>query len=547
LSFSAIQFVRRIRTRFRRGHQPKRMAAGLATGAVLGAILIGCASGSVDSFSAITPPPSCIVLAGNEASPGPTDSIPSVRDRSLIRTLGLTHSLDPARAPVPTNPDEAMIFGLVYEPLVRMDCTGRLHPGLAASWESRDDGRRWTLTLRSDARFADGTDLTARDVAESWRRTEEAGRSPWGSSGASDRPLSVDVLGSRRVELTFADARSRLPPVLTTSGLAVAGPSASGAGPSVGTGPYRWSEIPDRAPGLGVSRPSDPEPVAAPEAASVDIALEPTGPYSGVEGLPILGLRIEPGEDPRNLLGAGVDVLVTDDPETLEYARLRSDLVYRPLPWSRRYLLITRTAGIAPPDSFLGELARDVVRAEARPAPGMACQIGDRSGPGLPTSDPFRADSASRTGRSSGGPSSRQRIGYDGNDRSARALAERIVALATAPAGSSGSRPATVLRMLGMDEVPSGLVAAPGSGPLEPDEIARVTSVPRRPDAACRIEGDRVVSRNGPDRTETTQTTIPLIETRRSLIARTPTVPMAVDGTGTPYFPRTGAMEGDRR
>lgn len=512
------------------------MAAGLAAAAALAAGLMGCAGGPADSFSAITPPSSCIVLAGNEASPGPTDSTPPVQDRPLIRTVGLTRSLDPAGAPVPTNPDEAMIFGLVYEPLVRMDCTGRLHPGLAASWESRDDGRRWAFTLRSDARFADGTELTARKVAESWHGIEEAGRSPWGSSRASDRPLSVDVLGSRRLELTFADAWSTLPPVLTTAGLAVAGPSNGGRWPSMGTGPYRWSEIPDRGPGVGVSRPSDQEPATTAEAPTVDIVLEPTGPHWAVEGLPILGLRIEPGEDPRNLLAAGVDVLVTDDPETLEYARLRLDLVYRPLPWSRRYLLLTRAAGVAPPDSFLGELARDVVRAEARPAPRVACLIGERSAPGLPSSDRVPADSASRTRRSSGGPSSRQRIGYDGNDPAARALAERIVALATAPAGSRDSRSATVLRMLGLDQVPSGVVAAPGSGPLEPAEIARVTSISRRPDTACRIEGDRVVSRDGPDRTESTYATIPLIETRRSLIVRTPLVRVAVDGAGTPYF-----------
>ena len=37
-------------------------------------------------------------------------------------------------------------------------------PGIATSWEISADGLSWTLNLRDDVKFQDGTDLTAEDV-----------------------------------------------------------------------------------------------------------------------------------------------------------------------------------------------------------------------------------------------------------------------------------------------------------------------------------------------------------------------------------------------
>lgn len=39
----------------------------------------------------------------------------------------------------------------------------------AESWKKSADGRTWTFTLRSDARWSDGSPVTARDYVESWR------------------------------------------------------------------------------------------------------------------------------------------------------------------------------------------------------------------------------------------------------------------------------------------------------------------------------------------------------------------------------------------
>ena len=45
-----------------------------------------------------------------------------------------------------------------------------LRPGLAASWRLDANGRTWIVTLRENARFSDGTPVTAADVRASWTR-----------------------------------------------------------------------------------------------------------------------------------------------------------------------------------------------------------------------------------------------------------------------------------------------------------------------------------------------------------------------------------------
>ena len=43
-------------------------------------------------------------------------------------------------------------------------------PGLAESWTQGGDGLTWTITLRQDAAWSDGTPITAQTVVDSWLR-----------------------------------------------------------------------------------------------------------------------------------------------------------------------------------------------------------------------------------------------------------------------------------------------------------------------------------------------------------------------------------------
>lgn len=53
---------------------------------------------------------------------------------------------------------------LMFLPLVRTDERGDLEPVLARSWEHSADHRSWTIHLRSDVKWHDGTRFTAHDV-----------------------------------------------------------------------------------------------------------------------------------------------------------------------------------------------------------------------------------------------------------------------------------------------------------------------------------------------------------------------------------------------
>ena len=66
---------------------------------------------------------------------------------------------------------------LVYEPLVWYDpLEDRLIPGLAVEWESSDNGTVWTFRLRENAKFHDGTPVTAEAVKMSIERTIALGQ-----------------------------------------------------------------------------------------------------------------------------------------------------------------------------------------------------------------------------------------------------------------------------------------------------------------------------------------------------------------------------------
>jgi peptide/nickel transport system substrate-binding protein len=74
-----------------------------------------------------------------------------------------------------TQGDNGSIYVIeqVCDSLVEADATGRgLRPGLAESWEVSADGMTYTFKLR-DAKFSDGSPVTAEDVVFSWGRLND--------------------------------------------------------------------------------------------------------------------------------------------------------------------------------------------------------------------------------------------------------------------------------------------------------------------------------------------------------------------------------------
>lgn len=95
------------------------------------------------------------------------------------------------------------VFSNVFDVLVRVDATGtKLIPGLAESWSVSDDGLSYTFKLR-DAKFSDGSPVTAEDAAFSLTRIRDDKGSLWSDSfkiidtatASDDKTLVVKLKG----------------------------------------------------------------------------------------------------------------------------------------------------------------------------------------------------------------------------------------------------------------------------------------------------------------------------------------------------------------
>jgi hypothetical protein len=211
---------------------------------------------------------------------------------------------------------------------------------------------------------------------------------------------------------------------------------------------------------------------------------------------PVIQLRLPPLGDARDALDRGADLIVTRDPALLEYVARRPAFSVHPLPWSRTYVLVQ--PGSAEPfvavttERERESLARDVVPGDARGA-----------------EPPFWwMESSCPPTEALPGSGTTDRIVYLRGDAVARALAERLVALA-----GSGNR----LRAAGLDQ--SQLAGTLRQGA----ERAYVVSLPRNPLLPCReLEGLPMGARLRP-----------LIDSRAHAIVRHGAPPLTVDWDGT--------------
>ena len=357
--------------------------------------------------------------------------------------MALSSPVDLAHALHPTNDSERLLFRQFAPTLVRLDCLGNLHPGLAESWQRGPEPGEWTFTLREGS-DVDGIPLTAHDVVDAFTLPDARALGVDSAAYVNDRQVRVHLRGGQdTLPRLFAD-----PALAVTSGL--------------------------------VSRGA------------------PTGRlvFPGTEGRPTMDFQLAENSDPRDALDRGVDLAITRDPTIAEYVAGRSELETFPLPWSRTYVLLQPSGAPAlsvVSDSVRSSLARDAVRAEARPA-----------------EPPFWWDSLAAC---SGADSVEQhltasRIVYPRGDDVARGLAERIVALA----GSEAS-----LRAAGL--APAEFAAAL----RDRTERAYVVAAPRASLAPCR---DASAWPSG-------ASIQPLIDTRARAIVRQGSPALTVDWDGT--------------
>lgn len=75
-------------------------------------------------------------------------------------------SLDPMKA---VGLPEIQVMRDLFEGLTSQDANGQIVPGVAESWSSNDN-KIWLFTLRKDARWSNGSPVTAQDFVYSWQR-----------------------------------------------------------------------------------------------------------------------------------------------------------------------------------------------------------------------------------------------------------------------------------------------------------------------------------------------------------------------------------------
>ncbi|HEX2273881.1 MAG TPA: ABC transporter substrate-binding protein [Acidimicrobiales bacterium] len=108
----------------------------------------------------------CSAPDDRSATPEPPEGIL----RLAVETPG---SLDPAQA---RSPSEFLVVDHLFDGLTAYDSTTlAVKPAIAASWQSTPDFKHWDFTLRPDATFANGRQITSADVKYTLERIARQG------------------------------------------------------------------------------------------------------------------------------------------------------------------------------------------------------------------------------------------------------------------------------------------------------------------------------------------------------------------------------------
>ncbi|MGB7220806.1 MAG: ABC transporter substrate-binding protein [Vicinamibacterales bacterium] len=374
-----------------------------------------------------------------------------------IATVALGERVDPANAPRPSNDSERLLFRQLYETLVRIDCEGRLRPGLAASWRLDTSSRTWTVTLRDNARFSDGTPVAAADVVSSWRGPQ-----------ARRYVESIIAVDDRALAITLRGDGANAPLVLADTDLAIA------------------RRVPGSSWPLGTRDTRIVPEQGTPNAGGRSVVILAS------DNLPSVRFLVAPGRDGRDFLDEGVDLLLTGDPAALDYAATLPQFLSVPLAWQRTYVLLSPWRGRSlPPLSAPARqtLADEAVRGEARGAESPFWWQG------LPNCELAALQPQNQPAPQAPMPG---RIVYERSDDAARDLAERFVGLGT------------YQRAIGLTGDALALSQARGT---EAGYVVPFNRVPLDPCQELRNVVDRLKWLD-PD------TIVPLVDTRLRAIAR---------------------------
>lgn len=212
----------------------------LAAVAVLGVIAAACGDDSDNDTS--TPAPT---VSGGAAAP--TTSLTPRKGGSIsIADKAEIASLDPVKVAGSSSTGGNHAFAVFDSLMINDAKTGKLAPQLAQSVDTTD-AKVWTIKVRPNVKFSDGTTFDAAAIAFNWKRLQDpANASP--NRATANTITAMDVVDATTLRVTLAAANAGFANLLTDRLGFIGSPTAIQANPTgfgtkpVGAGPFVLKE-----------------------------------------------------------------------------------------------------------------------------------------------------------------------------------------------------------------------------------------------------------------------------------------------------------------
>ena len=187
----------------------KWLNIGLAVSVLASVTLAGCSSSDENTDS----------KDGDKTTPA-AEQVINLAEGDDIGTLDVS---------LTNNTISSNAIGQLYEGLIHLDKDNKPAPGAAKSWEVSPDGLTYTFKLQDNAKWWDGTPVTAQDFVYSWTRTLDPatkseyafilywikGAADFNNGKGSKDAVAVKAVDDKTLEVTLDAPR---PYFLTTMG-----------------------------------------------------------------------------------------------------------------------------------------------------------------------------------------------------------------------------------------------------------------------------------------------------------------------------------------